>query len=417
MDIDYINEQYASLQSQGRYDDLIELLREAITQHPRAIDLRLKLAATYRVQRDPTSAVDSLRMARELDEDHVPTFVMLADLRGAELADCSKLQAKPNLSVQDKIALKHAEAKILEQHGQFQESFEAYQTAKEWSAAQGPDFDRVVRGARTVLADISLDLVRRYEGRGNPSDKPVFIVGMPRSGTTLTEQVIDQHPEVFALGEQQVWGQVLGQLVRAASGTGQPMIQAINNLSDHIWLSAGEQYLTRFQQSGADCARVVDKLPGNYGLLPYIRLIFPNARVIHLRRHPLATLYSCIRQNFTAPGLSLTVKAWARQYGVYRTLMRAWTPMLQDQMLTVDYEDLVSDFPTVARRLVQFLGLEWNDACLYPEKNERIVKTASVLQVREPVHKGSVESWRRCQAQMEALLPVIEETENSLGAK
>ena len=417
MDIDYINEQYASLQSQGRYDDLIELLREAITQHPKAIDLRLKLAATYRVQRDPTSAVDSLRMARELDEDHVPTFVMLADLRGAELADCSKLQAKPNLSVQDKIALKHAEAKILEQHGQFQESFEAYQTAKEWSAAQGPDFDRVVRGARTVLADISLDLVRRYEGRGNPSDKPVFIVGMLRSGTTLTEQVIDQHPEVFALGEQQVWGQVLGQLVRAASGTGQPMIQAINNLSDHIWLSAGEQYLTRFPQSGAGFARMVDKLPGNYGLLPYIRLIFPNARVIHLRRHPLATLYSCIRQNFTAPGLSLTVKDWARQYGVYRTLMRAWTPMLQDQMLTLDYEDLVSDFPTVARRLVQFLDLEWNDACLYPEKNERIVNTASVLQVREPVHKGSVESWRRCQAQMEALLPVIEETENSLGAK
>ena len=414
MDIDYINEQYASLQSQGRYDDLIELLREAITQHPKAIDLRLKLAATYRVQRDPTSAVDSLRMARELDEDHVPTFVMLADHRGAELADCSKLQEKPNLSVQDKIALKHAEAKILEQHGQFQESFEAYQTAKEWSAAQGPDFDRVVRGARTVLADISLDLVRRYEGRGNPSDKPVFIVGMPRSGTTLTEQVIDQHPEVFALGEQQVWGQVLGQLVRAASGTGQPMIQAINNLSDHIWLSAGEQYLTRFPQSGAGFARMVDKLPGNYGLLPYIRLIFPNARVIHLRRHPLATLYSCIRQNFTAPGLSLTVKDWARQYGVYRTLMRAWTPMLQDQMLTLDYEDLVSDFPTVARRLVQFLDLEWNDACLYPEKNERIVNTASVLQVREPVHKGSVESWRRCQAQMEALLPVIEETENSL---
>ena len=417
MDIDYINEQYASLQSQGRYDDLIELLREAITQHPKAIDLRLKLAATYRVQRDPTSAVDSLRMARELDEDHVPTFVMLADLRGAELADCSKLQAKPNLSVQDKIALKHAEAKILEQHGQFQESLEAYQTAKEWSAAQGPDFDRVVRGARTVLADIKLDLVRRYEGRGNPSDKPVFIVGMLRSGTTLTEQVIDQHPEVFALGEQQVWGQVLGQLVRAASGTGQPMIQAINNLSDHIWLSAGEQYLTRFPQSGAGFARMVDKLPGNYGLLPYIRLIFPNARVIHLRRHPLATLYSCIRQNFTAPGLSLTVKDWARQYGVYRTLMRAWTPMLQDQMLTLDYEDLVSDFPTVARRLVQFLDLEWNDACLYPEKNERIVNTASVLQVREPVHKGSVESWRRCQAQMEALLPVIEETENSLGAK
>jgi len=94
--------------------------------------------------------------------------------------------------------------------------------------------------------------------------------------------------------------------------------------------------------------------------------------------------------------------------------MRAWTPMLQDQMLTVDYEDLVSDFPTVARSLVQFLGLEWNDACLYPEKNERIVNTASVLQVREPVHTGSIESWRRCQTQMEALLPVIEETENKL---
>lgn len=416
MDIDYINEQYASLQSQGRYDDLIELLREAITLHPKAIDLRLKLAATYRVQGNPTSAVDSLRMARAQDEEHVLTFVMLADLRAAELTDCMKLQAKPNLSAQDQIALKHAEAKILEQHGQFDQSFEAYRRAKEWSAVQGPDFDRVVAGARSVLADISLDLVRRYEGRGNPSDKPVFIVGMPRSGTTLTEQIIDQHPKVFALGEQQVWGQVLSRLVRAAVGTTQPMIPAINDLSDHIWRSAGEQYLAPFQQSGNGFARIVDKLPGNYGLLPYIRLIFPNARVIHLRRHPLATLYSCIRQNFTAPGLSLSVTDWARQYGVYRTLMRAWAPILQDQMLTIDYEDLVSDLPTVARQLVEFLGLKWNDACLYPEKNQRLVTTASVLQVREPVHTGSIESWRRCQAQMEALLPVIEETENSLRA-
>ena len=220
MDIDYINEQYASLQSQGRYDDLTELLREAITQHPKAIDLRLKLAATHRVQRDLTSAVDSLRMARDLDEDHVPAFVMLADLRGAELADCLKLQAKPNLSVQDKIALKHAEAKILEQHGQFQESFEAYRTAKEWAAVRGPDFDRVVRGARTVLADISLDLVRRYEGRGNPSDKPVFIVGA-QIRTTLTEQAIDSIPKCLPWANSSL-GAGVGAVVRAASGTVSP---------------------------------------------------------------------------------------------------------------------------------------------------------------------------------------------------
>ncbi len=415
MNMDAVNELSEILQSEGYYSELIDLLSRAIFRWPDNIDLKLKMGWVHQLTGDFTAAVDCFRGVRQLDKDHVPAFVALAQLRDADLGDCHLLQSSSDLTPQGEIALKHAEARILEQSGRYGESFEAYAAANEWRAkAQGPDIERIIKGAKMVLSDITPDLVARYSGRGNTSAQPIFIVGMPRSGTSLTEQFIDAHPKVKALGEQQIWGQVLSRLVRGASGMGGPMIEAISGLSDHIWISAGDQYLAAFEGLVGSADRTTDKLPGNYGLLPYIRLIFPRAKVLHLRRDPLATLYSCIRQNFRAPALSFTVGDWARQYGVYRALLTAWTPILDGQMMTVDYEDLVTDFPTVARRVVNFLDLEWHEACLYPEQNERLVNTASIFQVREAVHTGSIDAWRRCQTQLEGLLPIIEETEHKL---
>lgn len=415
MDLNSVNELAEKLRFEERYDELITLLEMAVVQWPDNVDLKIQMGGILQLTGNLTAAIDCFRAVRVLDKNHVQAFVALAQLRSGSLEDCAVLQGNRNCTPQDMISLKHAEAKILEQQERFDESFEAYRTANEWRAsAQGPDMAKIIKGAKMVLRDITPSLVARYSGRGNPSIQPIFIVGMPRSGTSLTEQFVDAHPKVNALGEQPVWGQVLSRLVRSAGGSGEPMIKAIDSLSEHIWFSAGEQYLASFEHRVGSVERTTDKLPGNYGLLPYIRLIFPRAKVLHLRRHPLATLYSCIRQNFSALALSFTVEDWARQYGVYRALLRAWTPILDDQMLTVDYEDLVTDFPAMARRVIEFLDLEWNEACLYPEKNERLVRTASMFQVRESVHTGSIDSWRRCQTQLEALLPIIEETENQL---
>lgn len=415
MDIDAVIELSGMLQAAGYYGELLELLNRAALKWSNNIDLKLRMGRVHQLLGNLSDAVDCFRAVRRLDKDHVLSFVALARLRDADLSDCYLLQKSGDLTSQQEISLKYAEARILEQSGRYDEAFQAYATANERSASvQGPDMDRIIKGAKIVLSDVTPSLVARYSGRGNNSVQPVFIVGMPRSGTSLTEQFIDAHPKVSALGEQQIWGQVLSRLVRGASGTGAPMIEAINNLSDHIWVSAGDQYLAAFKSILESADRTTDKLPGNYGLLPYIRLVFPRAKILHVRRDSLATLYSCIRQNFLAPALSFTVRDWARQYGVYKALLNAWTPILEDQMLTIDYEDLVTDFPTVARRVINFLDLDWNEACLHPEKNGRIVNTASIFEVREAVHTESIDAWRKCKAQLESLLPVIAETEHGL---
>jgi len=157
-------------------------------------------------------------------------------------------------------------------------------------------------------------------------------------------------------------------------------------------------------------ARITDKLPANFALLPFIRLIFPRARIIHIRRDPLATIASCIRAPFSDPSLAFTVAGWARFYGIYQALMDRWRPLLGDQLLEVDYEDLVSDLPTQARRLIHFLGLSWDDACLHPELNQRAVRTASAQQVRREVNTASINAWRCYERQLEAIRPCLQES-------
>lgn len=417
LDIEAVRELVPVLESMENYDEVLELLDRAVRQWPTEVDLLFNQGRLLLVTGHSAAASKCLLAVQRLDEHHVPAFVALTKIgRGVEAGDldrCLTLQTMDRDDLREKVSLKRAEARLLEHHERYQESFEAHAKACEWIASTyATNMEGKIRGARAVLSDISPELVDRYSTRGHSSAQPIFIVGMPRSGTSLTEQFLDAHPKVHAVGEQVVLGQVLNRLVRGAAGTREPMIKAINDLSDQIWIGAGDQYLAGLRQLGGEVEHTTDKLPGNFGLLPFIRLIFPKAKVLHLRRHPLATLYSCIRQDFVAPGLSYSISDWARHYGVYRALMTAWTPILGEQMLTLDYEDLVSDFPTSVRKVINFLGLDWCDACLKPEENERIVKTASMFQVREPVHSSGIDTWQRCREQLEALLPIINETED-----
>ena len=188
------------------------------------------------------------------------------------------------------------------------------------------------------------------------------------------------------------------------------MVDAIDSVHTQIWENAGNDYLSSINEINSDSLRITDKLPANFALLPFIRLIFPRARIVHIRRDPLATIASCIRAPFSDPALAFSVEDWARFYGIYQALMDTWRPLLGDQMLDLEYEDLVGDLPTQARRLIHFVGLDWHDACLHPERNRRAVRTASAQQVRREVHNESVNAWKRYAEQLEALRPYIKES-------
>jgi tetratricopeptide (TPR) repeat protein len=217
-------------------------------------------------------------------------------------------------------------------------------------------------------------------------DLPVFIVGMPRSGTTLVEQILSSHPAVAAGGELTFWKHRSGRWPSAL----------LSSVEAAALDKTAEDYRALLRSFGPGAARVTDKAPMNFEVLGLLRLAMPHARIIHCRRSPIDTCLSIFFTNLVGHH----DYAWDRGdlaffYRQYERLMDHWRTALSHGFTEVDYETLIADREAETRRLVAFCGLAWDDACLTPERNPRVVKTASRWQVRQPVYKTSVERWRR----------------------
>ncbi len=408
------------LEELDAYTPLQDLLEEAIEQWPKDSDLLMFRARVYTNLGKFLDAKATYQDVLRQEPGHVGALISMVmqdhgdDIGGLPLVEARR--AAPDISAAEHISLGYAQSRLLERELRFDEAFETLRQANaSRAAAGGMAIAAKQKGARSVLSDIDADTLKRCRERGNSSERPVFIVGMPRSGTTLTEQILASHPDVHAAGERKFWGNVLGGLIRSAPPQEGSMVEAIDSMHGEVWKNAGNDYLTSINELNTDALRVTDKLPANFALLPFVRLIFPRARIIHVRRHPLATISSCIRAPFSDPSLAFTVEDWARFYGIYQELMERWRPLLGDQMLELDYEELVSDFPAQARRLIQFVGLDWHDDCLYPQLNQRAVRTASTQQVRREVHTGSIHAWRCYEEQLAALRPYMEESRVVVG--
>lgn len=411
-------ESIKDLDRNNQYEDEIALVESSIDRWPDEPSLHFHRGRVLRILGHTQDAIQSFRRALDLDSTFLDAMFSLVAMGKGEmaggLAALNQLESRLD-TPKDMAGFHYAKARLLEDSNRDEEAFQEYIKANKVDAAQGGmNVDRLIRGARAVIKDVQPELVDKFSGLGNASEQPLFVIGVPRSGTSLTEQFLSAHPQVLGAGETQHWPAVMGDLVRRASPPSGTMIESIHRLDPHIWREAGDSYLSQFQSPSPEVAHIIDKLPGNFSLLPYIRLIFPKAKIIHVRRDPLATLYSCIKQHFRRRQLAFTVEGWAGYYGIYQEFVATWEPMLAGQMITIDYEELVSNFHEVVQRVVTFVGLEWNDACLHPERNVRAVKTASVDQVREPVHTKSTEKWRRHEAAMQPLLQVIDKTRESI---
>ena len=251
------------------------------------------------------------------------------------------------------------------------------------------------------------DELDKYDlDNGCDSDVPVFIVGMPRSGTTLTEQIIASHPDVFGAGELYSLGQC------------EEIIGVMNpdNAREH-----GEKYIELIQALHPDAKkakRITDKMPGNYARMSHIYAALPNAKIIHCRRNPIDTCLSCYKQLFGRGHYwSYSQEELAGHYREYDELMDHWRTVMPGRFLEIKYEDTINDFENQARKLIAHVGLEWNDACLTPHKSKRSVLTASKGQVRKPLYKTSIEAWRRYEEQLQplatALEPYVDKVKNS----
>ena len=243
---------------------------------------------------------------------------------------------------------------------------------------------------------------------GYASDAPIFVVGQPRTGTTLVERIITAHPDVTSAGELKQFGNAMRRLSRYSEP--QRFSAALVEGASRVdTTKLGRMYIETSRKMAGDTPCFVDKLPINFMHIPLILKSLPNAKIVHLRRNPMDACFSSFKQLFAdAYAHSYDQEEMARHHARYFRLMETWRERFGDRFFDIAYEDVARDVEPNARALIDYLGLPWNDACLEFHKQKTAVATASAVQVRKPAHTRSIGRWRRYERQLEPTRRTLE---------
>jgi len=253
------------------------------------------------------------------------------------------------------------------------------------------DTEKNCNAIRTYLDKTTIE---RLRGAGDPSQLPIFVLGMPRSGTTLTETILASHPEVYGAGELRDLHRIANNPLEGVQTESYPY--SLQYLSHEDLTKMGTRYVTGLKERSPTASRITDKMPANFMFIGLIHLILPHAKIIHMKRSAADVCLSGFTKLFGAKNQphSYDLAEIGHYYRQYAILMEHWRAVVpQDAFLEVQYEELVTDNEAQTRRIIEYCGLEWNDACLESHKTARSVKTASITQVRQPVYTSSVERW------------------------
>jgi len=378
-----------TLQALGRFEDARAVYDEAL-------------------RHDPASA-DALAAIATLDRAH-----LIPEYRGRML----DLLARPDLALKDRGRLDFALAKVLDAEGDYDAAFAHLRRANDArreersTAGWALDEERFRSHCLRAAATFTPDLFARMAPGGSASDLPIFVVGMPRSGTTLTEQILASHPRVHGAGEMthiaEIAHRILPDLLLPRGRLVYPDYLSGTGIAALRQVASG--YLDRVRALAPAAERITDKLPNNFLHVGLIAALFPNAQIVHCRRNPLDTCLSCYEQDFSGKMLfSWELGELGRYYQQYDRLMAHWRQVLPRPMIEVRYERLVADLPTEARRLVAQCSLDWDDACLAFHETDRPVLTASLSQVRRPIYASSVGKWRRYKKHLSPLIEALGE--------
>ena len=349
--------------------------------------------------------------ARSRDARIALTWALVCQRRGrpAEGADALAPHAHDHrLTPVARRAILFRLAALLDGAERYDEAFSAARAANAvTSARQRKPFDPAThrRSIDLLIENWSKQAANDLPIGDADTDQPVFIVGMPRSGTSLVEQILASHPQVRGAGERSEITMIVEHLRAAALPTAVPHMHDLARLTPQFAREAAVAYLNAMRTLHPGAARITDKRPDNFLHLGLISRLFPKAKVICIERNPLDVAVSCYFLDFYGP------YAWAdnlEHIGAYiedqRRLMDHWRSALDLDILTIRYEDLVDAPGIESCRLVDHIGLDWDDACLRFHENERVVRTSSNEQVRRPVHARAVERWRHYEAHLDPLL-------------
>jgi hypothetical protein len=318
----------------------------------------------------------------------------LAALRKMTSADGAWLErarqaATSDISLTEQATLRFAIGKYCDDVGDFDAAFQSYRKANELlkSVAQNYDGDAHEQIVDGLIRAYSREAIVAAARSGSDSTRPVFVVGMPRSGTTLAEQILASHPAVEGAGELRFWSDV-GRKYQDQISQGP--------LDEPTRSKLAENYLSILTAHSKDAQRVVDKAPRNADYLGIIHSVFPNARIIYMQRDPIDVCLSCYFQQFSqALSFTFDLSDLARYYRQHHRLMKHWLAVLPPgTILEVPYAGLVADQVAWTRKMLDFIGLGWDEHCLEFYRTERGVATASSWQVRQKIYNTSIERWR-----------------------
>jgi tetratricopeptide (TPR) repeat protein len=356
-----------------------------------------------------------LHEALALDPEHVGACFQLVQAAPVRRDDVilktlsAQAEKRDALRLGKRISVHYALGKAYDDLGDYAAAFTHFQEGARCNRSKF-EYDAQADEALAlrIAAIVNPDFIERLRGGGDPSDTPIFVLGMPRSGTTLTEQIIASHPEVYGAGEV---GDLL-EIVRGSGGASKPAAfpENLSGLTRETLSSWARHYVARQIERAPNARRVTDKMPANYLVLGLIPLLLPNARIIHVRRDPLDTCLSCFTRLFSRPQpATYSLTELGRHYASYARLMAHWRSLVPGAFLEVQYEDIVADLEGQARRIFDFCGLPWNDACMAFFMTRRPVRTASVFQVRRPLYSSSVGRWRHYEKFLDPLIESLAE--------
>lgn len=345
------------------------------------------------------------------DPRHVECLSGLAELRKFEAGDPLFARLEERLAADDldderRALLHHALGKISDDAGRHDDAMWAFARSKALTPAR---FDAGQHHAAyaAMKALFTPSFFQERRGFCLADERPVFVIGMPRSGTTLTEQILASHARVEGLGELQDLPR-LSRTLGGGLGQAERFAQAVAAMTAADSRRLAERYCAAYRGCDPAAVRLVDKRPHNYELLGLIALLFPQARIVHCRRNAVDNCLSMYMQHFTAGhGYNHDLATLGHYYRAYESLMAHWTAVLPLPIHDCVYEETVSDVEASARSLVSFIGLDWDANCLRYHEQGRSVRTPSLWQVRQPVYRSSVERWRRYEAHLGPLLAAL----------
>jgi tetratricopeptide (TPR) repeat protein len=387
---------------QNRAEEAVELLAQTIENYPGLIQAYHQIASALtslgRLEEAAKYSESITSISPSAVVQHVENHGYQAD--DNELKALRELLHSPLLVAQSRASAGFTLHKALEKRKDYDAAFEVLMEAN-GLVKETIDFHwkQHRKATQDVIQVFDKNLVDSLKDKGLLSERPIFVVGMPRSGTTLTEQIISSHSQVFGAGELGWMTKITGLMKKVVDVEGQPYPFAMADINEFQLKSAGQYYLDKIALLNNDAKHVVDKMPHNFDNVGLIALAFPNAKIIQLERDPLDNGISNYQQNFANKmglmGFAFDLEWIGEMINDHDELMRHWKSLFPGRIYTLNYQELVNDPDTIIRELIDFCGLPWESSCLSFYDNKSQVRTASIRQVRQKMYTSSAEKWRR----------------------